>query len=366
MTDAFLISRRLHIGYKVNGTLNVLRRLPLLKRILPGDIYSKSWIKTVVLIFKVLGEIFSIFFGKIIYLGVMIALPCILLKENSISSASPAGIALNIFFFLTLLGTLIHNPLFDPSDEMYYAVFLMRMNARDYSMSNYIYSLIKDIVGFFIVIAICSAVISGLEFSSILLILLPLYVAGAKLCVSLFQLFFFRKHGFLFTGDAPKAGKFVWILVVLLLAAAYVPAVLSTVLPENAVMILCALAVPCGAVSLILLLKAPDHRRVLKYVEFKNRGMISADDHTVSEAVKEGYLKKLDSNDLSAGSGKTGCSYFNDIFVKRHRKLLTRTAKRQAVVLAVLFAAACAACVLLPDTAKEINSRLLGVLPIFL
>ena len=79
MIDAFLISFRLRIECRVNGTLRVLRHVPLLKRLLPGDVYAKSWIKVIVMVFAGFGELFSFFFGKIIYLGLMIALPCILL-----------------------------------------------------------------------------------------------------------------------------------------------------------------------------------------------------------------------------------------------------------------------------------------------
>ena len=372
MIDAFLISFRLRIECRVNGTLRILRHVPLLKRLLPGDVYAKSWIKVIVMVFAGFGELFSFFFGKIIYLGLMIALPCILLTKDAVP-ARPAGpMALNIFFFLTLIGAFLRNTLFDPSDEMSYAVFLMRMDARKYALSNYIYFLIKTLLGFIIVIGLFNALIPGLSLSPLLVLLLPLYNAGAKICASAFQIWFFRRRGALFSGDTEGTGKLMLAIILLLLLAAYVPAIaFGRGIPASFAAAFCVVFVLGGAACMVFLLHAGDYRRILKSVELKNRPSGEAEKGAVlNKAVKEGMLQKISedapSSDAERFAGKRGFAYFNALFVRRHRKLLTRAASRLAVILAVLMVLAAAACRFVPGVGAEINGRILGFLPIFL
>ena len=370
MIEAFFLSKRLAIECRVNGTLRVLRHVPLLKKLLPADIYSKSWIKSLVFAFKILGEIFSFFLGKIIYLAMMVALPSVIIKEEIGSAADPGSIALHIFFCLTLLGTLMHNQLFDPSEEMFTAVFLLRMDAKKYSMSNYIYALIKDAAGFLPLLVLCRLLIPALKTVRMpAILLLPLLASGGKLIVSYLQLVLFRKKGFLFDGGAPQANKLFVAVMLLLFAAAYVPPAFGLALPQEAILAFSAAAVPAGIFGLIMLLKADDHRRVLKYIEFKNRALRVEGEQSTAKVMKESYLKKMDGGQAEdmlpeeAAAGKSGFAYFNTLFVRRHRRVLTRTAKRQAAVLAVAFALGAAACRFIPEAGHLVGANLPKILP---
>ncbi len=370
MLNAFLISRRLHTEYKVNGTLNVLRHVSLLRKVLPPDVYSQSWIKSVVQVFKIIGEVFSFFLGKAVYLGIMVLLPCIFLKDKGVE-ADTAAMAVHILFFMTLLGAHIHNPLFEASEEMFYAVFLLRMDAKKYALSNYIYFLIKSFLGFLVVIGACRAIVKSFALPLYFVILLPLYVVCAKLLASWLNLRFFRRHGSLITYDAPKYGKLVWVFTAVCVLAAYGPVVFGITLPYSVVTALCLAVIAGGAASAVMLYGAKDYRRVLRYIELKNRELVSDRDEAVKAATKESTLKKISADDLDQDApakdkGLKGCAFFNELFVRRHRKLLTKTAKLQAAVLALVFAAAAAACLLVPDLAARVNSNILGVLPIFL
>ncbi len=371
MIDAFRISRRLEIEYKVNGALHVLRHVPLIKKLLPADVYGKSWMKTVVLVVRIIGGFFALFFKKAIYLALMVALPCILLHENGLI-ADPAAAALHVFFFLTLNGTMVRNTVFDYSESMYYAVFLMRMNAREYALSNYFYFLVKDYVGMAVVIGILARAIPALALIRPYVLLLPLMVAGAKLAVSYLQLLYFRKRGAIFAGDESGVGKFTWILVLLLLAAGYLLPVIGWVIPLQAVIAACLVCAVLGAVSVILLFRANEYRNILKQVEVKSRGMVQMVEEPGNKLVKDMLLKKINEDSLSEREiGETGrlghrYAFFNRLFVRRHRKVLTRTAKRQAIVLAAFFAAAAAACLIFPEFGGMIHTRLMGVLPVSL
>ena len=75
--------------------------------------------------------------------------------------------------------------------------------------------------------------------------------------------------------------------------------------------------------------------------------------------------KKL-SVDTTQTSHKSGYKYFNELFIRRHARLLTKSAKRIAVIAAVLFAAAAAALMIFPQSHEEVNQVLMNYLPYFL
>ena len=68
-------------------------------------------------------------------------------RQNIDSSLQPAFF-LNILLFLTIAGAVSNNRLFEPGRDKYYSIILMRMNAAKYTITNYLYELLKIIIGF--------------------------------------------------------------------------------------------------------------------------------------------------------------------------------------------------------------------------
>lgn len=54
---------------------------------------------------------------------------------------------LQLLFFLTLIGTRFNTEMINPSQDKYYAIILMKMDSREYSVSQYIYKLLRYIIG---------------------------------------------------------------------------------------------------------------------------------------------------------------------------------------------------------------------------
>ena len=55
---------------------------------------------------------------------------------------------LHILLFLTIIGAYMNTSMFDPTRDKYYAMILLRMNAREYTLVNYGYNILKVIIGF--------------------------------------------------------------------------------------------------------------------------------------------------------------------------------------------------------------------------
>ena len=371
MRKAFWQSEKLRNAYRVNATLRLFSHTPVLKQLLPENVYAKSWIKSVVQVYTWFKEVVGMFLGKGIYLYLMVLVPGGLIVDKLSAKADSGSLLLHIFLFLTLLGTVLHNYLFDPSDEMFYAVFLLRMEARKYALSNYFYNLLKTFLGFLLPLILGRLLLPQLNFPFWLCPLLALFVVGAKLTAALLQVRLFRQKGRLFSGN-DKDGYMapLGVLVILLLLAAYLLPVLGLIIPWQITAGICGFFVLTGIAALVLLLRTPAavYRPLLKHV---NGELVlkKADgaEATLNTAIKEQSLKKLSMEevDAAASSKRSGYAFFNALFVKRYRKLLSRKALRLAAVMAVLVVGTCIACLVSPSIAGTINAQWVKALPAF-
>ena len=136
MFNTFIQSFKLRNCYKVNSIIYSIKQIPLIKRILPDSLYKSLILKIIGNIISIIWEISSIFLGKLIYIAAMIFGMMGLYTTNS------SGTFLTIFTFLTIAGSLMNTYMFNPTKDKYYAMFIMRMDAKKYTISNYIYAIL--------------------------------------------------------------------------------------------------------------------------------------------------------------------------------------------------------------------------------
>ena len=82
------------------------------------------------------------------------------------------------------------------------------------------------------------------------------------------------------------------------------------------------------------------------------------------EITKENVLKQI-SIDKSLTSKKKGFAYFNDLFIKRHSKLLLKSAKKVAFISAIIIVLILLIVTINTDLKKEINDMIMTYLPYF-
>ena len=85
---------------------------------------------------------------------------------------------------------------------------------------------------------------------------------------------------------------------------------------------------------------------------------------TVKAAVEE-QNRKLISQDTGITSSRKGFEYFNELFVRRHQKILWKSVKRQAVICLFLFVGILFLFQVNEDIRKQINRMLMVFLPYF-
>src|SRR5699024_7031502 len=81
------------------------------------------------------------------------------------------------------------------------------------------------------------------------------------------------------------------------------------------------------------------------------------------DAIKDENFKKNISEDQSITSQKRGYAYFNELFIKRHQRLLWRYAKRIALIALALFLVGGIALYQFPQAHGEVRQLLMTYLP---
>lgn len=226
--------------YRVNGILYSLKQIPLIKRILPAALYRVRGLKIFANLLSLLWEIISVFLGKFLYFITMVV------GFGLLYETVPADqVYLHILLFLTIIGAWMNTNIFNPTKDKYYAMILMRMDARKYTLVNYIYAILKVIVGF-LPFSLWFGLDKGIPLW--LCLLIPFSVAGVKMAVAAFELWDYKKRGLVYNEN--KLRKHLWILVGLLLAAAYGLPAAGIVVPGTVSAVLIVAFIPAGAVGL--------------------------------------------------------------------------------------------------------------------
>ena len=301
-------------------------------------------------ILSVLWEVCAVFLGKLVYLLTMV-LGAGLLYEQ----AAASGAFLHIFFFLTAIGAYMNTSLFNPTRDKYYAMILMRMDARMYTLVNYGYAMLKVVVGF-LPFTVIFGLMRGVPLW--LCLLLPLGIAGAKLTVSALELRSYEKSGNVYNENKLRAH--LWVFAGVMLAAAYLPPAFGFTLPLAVSAALFLLFIPLGALSVRKIVRFSHYRAVNQQLLAQMLNQMDS----VKRLSKQTSEKAI-SADTTITSRKKGFEYLNELFIKRHQKILWKSTKRIAFVCGALACGLLLVLYLVPEIKPEVNGMVLTWLPYF-
>ena len=239
MIGTFKISFSLKNTYRVNAILYSLRQIPGIRRLLPGALFKVRGLKIFACVLAAIWELATVFLGKFIYFITMVTGIGVLYE-----GAATQAVFLHILFFLTIIGGFTNTNLFNPTKDKFYAVILMRMDARAYTRTNYGYSIIKVIVGFMPVI-----LFFGMHRSIPiwLCLALPFSIAGLKMSIAAWSLMDYERRGLVYNEN--KLGKWLWSAVALLLFLAYALPALGFTLPAVVSGVLFLIFIPLSAAA---------------------------------------------------------------------------------------------------------------------
>ena len=128
--------------YRVNSILHALKQIPLVRSILPETLYQEPGLKILGNIVSAIWEVISALLGKGIYFLTLVAAALLY------PSPDKSAIFLYLMIVCTVLGGFMNTYMFNPTKDKYYALMLLRMNARSYTLISYGYALFKLILAY--------------------------------------------------------------------------------------------------------------------------------------------------------------------------------------------------------------------------
>ena len=350
MRKTLAISFALKNTYRVNSILYSIKQIPLVKKLLPDTLYKVRGLKILANILSVIWEIISVFVGKLLYFITMVC-GIGLLYEKLPSEQ----VYLHILFFLTVIGAYMNTGIFNPSRDKYYAMILMRMNAREYTLVNYGYAILKVVIGF-LPFSIWFGMARNVPIWFNLL--LPLSIAGMKLTFSACSLWDYEKNGKLYNENGIH--KNLWLFAGLLLAAAYGLPAVGIALPSAVTMAVMIAFIPAGAVAIKKIIDFPYYREINQLLLAQMLNQMDA-----AKQVAKTASEKTISADRSITSKRKGFEYLNELFIKRHQKILWKSTKKITAVCCFLICGVLLGMYLEPEIKESANEMILNWLPYF-
>lgn len=350
MIHTLMTVARLSHAYSFNTFIYRLRKLPLIKKLISENFYKKAGLKRFLNILTILKDIFMIFFSKLLYLGLLVYLPAYYIPEDT------GTVYMHILFCLTLSGVIANNQLMTATKEKYYAHVLMHVDARRLALSDLLLFIAGQFAGF-----IPASLVFGClcRIPVLYSLCLPLCASAGKVAWSACALWIFDKKGLLLS---ERNWKFVFTLLGAAAALGYGLPFLHITVPAAAMAVMALVFCAAAPFGVYFLQHASCYRQLYKKTLTRETIIFNVTETTAANQQKS-YLSHL--SDESITSSKKGYAYFNDIFVKRHKKILTTAAKKQTAVLLVILSG-CIASVLITDEAKEAFQLITGsMLPYF-
>lgn len=356
MLKTLRLSLTLKNTYRVNSILYAIKQIPLIKNILPDSIYSEGGLKVFANVLSVIWTVISTFIGKLLYFLIMIAAVSGL---YNVPESAGAPLFLQLLFLLTVIGAFMNTLMFDPSKDKYYAIVLLGMDARRYTLANYAFSLLRLMLGFTLA-ALMFGLAMGLNVWECLLV--PFFVAGMKVTFAAQELKKYEKKGTVKNENKPAFLRITATFIIL--ALTYAAPAFGYILPEAVIVVLMCLTVLAGALSVKKIITFKSYRAMYKEL-LTDALTVQMDDSAQVKLVKEQSRKSI-SADSGITSSKRGFEYLNELFIKRHRKILWRSAERITLAVLVVFAAVLVLFVYVPEAKSAVNGALMNYLPLSL
>ena len=355
LLSTFKQSFLLLFTYRVNSIIYRLKQLPIIKRLIPEKAYQSKGLKIFAAVISGIRELCSFFFTKPLYVLLMVVLPSTLYNKDLPFD----NLVIHIFLLLTIIGALLNSNLFNPTKDKYYGIMLLRMNANKYILSNYIYFLLKNFLGM-MAIFIVMGFLSKIPFY--LSLVLPILVVATKNFYNGFLISKTEKTGKVYNENKPNSR--IWFFVAVILAAAYGLPVIGVLIGKKILMFFFAIIIVLGTWGTFKLFRFEDYRKVARHLLAKENIIFNIKE-TSAKVAKESYAGKIDVN-TEISTNKTGYSYFHQIFMTRHRKILTKSAKNTTIIASTLVVLLNISVVFFEELREGVNEMTLTWLPYFL
>lgn len=350
---------RVQNATRMNLILYGLRSLPLINRLLPASLFANVGLKRFAFIVTVLSRIFGVFLAKIPYILVVVVLPIQFLKLD------PA-VGTHILFCLAIAGAILNADFFEMSKTSYYSLVLLRMNPKEYALSGASYEIVRMFVGF---------IVAGIVLfppNAILLwvaVALPIFSISLKTIVVALNIHCFSQGNrsplrYLFDALHRSVPLFIGVILACIALAYLLPWAIGFAFPPIVLGVAAVLLLVPAFFSLRSILRFNSYRAAYHRL-FTSDGFRAISESNVAALSTDAMQKRI-VYDASQTSQKRGYAYFNDLFVMRHRKMMTQSARTISFLSLLVVAGFVLLATFMPETRSNLRNGVLHSLPLML
>lgn len=348
----------------INSLLYFLKRVPLLKRLFKKIGYEHSRASSFL---YVVGFIYSMIkqaIGRILLLFLSFGIPYIFMKENFIE-ADRRNLYWHIFIIFYIILVLPNSKILEPGRRKFISVKLMRMNARRFVIADYFPALIwRQIIEFLMIYFVAQVYEVN--------IVLALFMVVAKnffaIFVESFHIMYYNKTGnFLYSKTSLNILFFITVISV-----GYFTTLNQIILtiPYQIIFALGILLWIIGLVSLNYILSYNNFSVAINDANRLDKLVINMDETKKNVEFSKVKLKNKEFSKEELVYDKTnekeGFAYINEIFFKRHKRILNRPIKMQSIVIFVILLVGLIASFFLPNFNQVYVKGIKKVFPIFI
>ncbi len=348
----------------LNSLIYFLKRIPLLKLLFRETGYEHAGLSRILYVFGLIYSMMKQLFKSLILLLFGFGLP-VLLIGTDMGGLNREAVYWYFFFVFYLLLPLPSGRILEPQRRKFISVKLMRMNARKFVLADYFPQLIwRQIVELLLF-----SITAGLFHVNILLALF-MVIAKNFFAVSteVIQIKYYEKTGSFLHNKV----TIIILFYVLILFLGYLSAAFHFILivPAPVIIVLGVLLWTIGTLSVRYIVI---YRNFTAALNDANRlDKLSLDIKSVKANAEFARVKFKDKEftkeELSYGktNKREGFAYINDIFFKRHKRILSGPVQKQALAVLLLFAAGVLLILLYPDFHKDYEAGVHRLFPVFI
>ena len=349
MLNNFLISFKVKNAYIVNELIYNISRIPLIGKLIPNKFYKYKLFKIISIIISIIYNIIKIFGFKLLYIYCFLVLPF-----NNVSYFA----LIQAFLFLAILGSFINTEIFNPTKDKYYMLILMKMDAKSHTIGAFLYFICGIFIGELVALILLTSIP---WYYSLLLVILTIML---KFIAINFYFYRMKKSGKVINENKPESWLLYSLLIIIFLGLAYGLPYLNIIIPKFILWIFASIIFILGLISIKSIIAYPNYAKL--YKKLLNKDNLFLDNSTVQRNAQISTNLKQISVDTSITSEKSGFQYFHDLFVKRHSKILLKSAKKTTTGILIIGIILIILLYIFPEFKGSANKIILNYLPFVL
>ncbi|BCN29742.1 hypothetical protein [Anaeromicropila herbilytica] len=364
MNETFRLANEMSASMSLNAIVCYMKKIPLIGKAFKNVSYEHIGLKHNLSVIAVIIRALKVLFGTLLSAVIVVGIPLFIYSNYTISDRRAIYLHVIIVLYF-LFGGIINADILSPSRDKFIFIKVMKMNARDYILSNFLWLQFLKTISEMIVFLIIGAI---LKIDVPLTVVMVLSMNLFRCFGEMVHIMYYEKFGKLLS----KSYAIFYGFAIALLALAIVPIVMKTMIQYNAISLYVIFII-------FAILGLVGYRYLYRYdhyvITLNEVNRLSELSINVNKVKKDASFadvkintKKFNQEELRSNefSGKRGYDYLNAIFFKRHRRIVLQPVLFEVAVVAVALIGGIVASFMVKDFHKEYTDLITRSFTVFI